>query len=143
MEIAKEVKYAHRLKALVVALVLTMPGVAQSPPLKVTYAELVKDPQAYEGKQVRIEAIWTYGFEWTYLCAKDCRNLEKAWVDLEDEDKLCKGTKRKLRGLGKNFDNTALVTVVGRLYWGGGFGHLGAYPLQFTISCVERFEKLH
>lgn len=132
-----------RLSFLIIAIALATTSAFAQKPTRVTYTDLVKDPQAYSGKQVRIEAVWTYGFEWTYLCSLDCRDVQKAWVALEDDEALCRGTRKRLERLGKNSDNTARVTVVGRLDSAGGYGHLASWPLQFTVSCVEKFEKLH
>ena len=59
-----------------------------------------------------------------------------------DESKLCKGTGRKLKKLGTKFDNRADVVVLGKLEEGMN-GHMGAYPLRFTISCVEKYKKIY
>jgi len=113
----------------------------QNPPI--SYQELVRDQRQYNGKEVRIEAVWTYGFEWTYLCSAACKDIQKSWVEIANENDLCDGTATKLRNLGKKSDNKALVILSGKLDSGGGYGHMGAYPLRFTIGCIEKFKKIY
>jgi hypothetical protein len=108
-----------------------------------TYEELIKDRDANRGKTVRLNAVWTYGFEWSYLCSSECKNLDRAWVSIVDSEELCDGSTKKLKKMGKKFDNKAGVIVIGKLETGGGFGHMGAYHLQFKISCVEKYQKIY
>ena len=107
-----------------------------------TYDELIQNKNLYVGKTIRLKAIWQYGFEWTYLCNSECKNIDRAWVDVVDEDQRCRGTNKKLKKLGNKFDNRADVIVLGKLEEGMN-GHLGAYPLKFTISCVEKYKKIY
>ena len=107
------------------------------------YDELVRNQAFNRGKLVRLNAVWTYGFEWTYLCTLDCKKLERAWVEIADEDLLCEGTGRELKKLGKKFDNRGRVTVRGKLVDGSRYGHMGAYGLKFVITCVEKYEKIY
>ena len=120
---------------------------AQSEPSKrlptVTYSELLKNKESYLGKTVRLKATWTYGFEWTYLCASICGKLEKAWVEVAYD---VTQSKCSIPELGKEFDNGAEVVVQGKLEEATGqkrFGHMGAYNLQFVIICVEKFKKIY
>lgn len=122
-------------------------GTAQEKPSQqlptVTYDELLQGKDLYIGKIVRLNAVWTYGFEWTYLCSSECKSLEKAWVEMVDAEELCKGSTKRLKKMGKKFDNRARVLVQGKLQEGGGYGHLGAYKLKFVIGCVEELEKIY
>jgi len=108
-----------------------------------TYPELIQNKDAYLGRTVRLKAVWTYGFEWPYLCDSGCKGLEKSWVNIVDEDNLCGRSKSKLKKMGNRFDNAAEVVVQGKLEEGNGYGHMGVYRFQFVISCVEQFKKLH
>jgi hypothetical protein len=109
----------------------------------ITYDELVRNKEVYIGKSVRLTATWIYGFEWTYLCSSECQGIDRAWVNVADIGELCSGSKRKLKRLGKKFNNRAEVTVQGILRQGGGYGHMGAYKLEFQVTCVERFKKIY
>jgi hypothetical protein len=105
-----------------------------------TYSELIRNKEEYLNKTVRLRAIWNYGYEWTYLCDSECKDLQKSWVDMLDDDDLCRGSKSKLKKMNKRFDNGAEVVVQGKLEEGNGFGHFGIYRFQFVISCVEVFK---
>jgi hypothetical protein len=105
-----------------------------------TFSELINNKDLYLGKTVRGKAFHVYGFEWTYLCDGDCTGA-KAWVEMIDEDELCKGSKGKIKKMSGKFENRAEVVYVGKLS-SGRFGHMNAYAYQFTVSCVEKFKKL-
>ncbi|HEX8738346.1 MAG TPA: hypothetical protein VF721_23645 [Pyrinomonadaceae bacterium] len=117
----------------------------QSAPVPtLSYDELMRNKEAYFGKTVRLKAFWNYGFEWSSLCGEaDCRKAGvKTWLELLDEDDLCKGSKAQLKkGSTKHINNSAQVVFVGK-FSSGTFGHMGAYNYQFTVSCVEGFKKL-
>jgi hypothetical protein len=114
----------------------------QQPMPDLNYAELIKNKDAYLGKTVRLTAVWRYGFEWTYLCTSECKDVDQTWVDVLDEDDLCPGSKGNLKKMGIRFDNTAQVVVKGKLQEGSRYGHMGAYRFQFVISCIEKFKRL-
>jgi hypothetical protein len=107
----------------------------------VFYCELIRDPNLYEGKLVRVAATWNYGFEWSYLYHRDCIGREnKAWVEFVDEDKGCERTKKVSKKLKDKFDNKADIVAVGTLQGGGGYGD-GGYQYQFVITCLEEAKQ--
>ena len=110
----------------------------------VTYDELIQNEGKYVDRTVRVRAIWTYGFEWTYLCTDRCAkgSSDKAWVEIAKDEEQCTTLHNQLKRLGKKFDNQAEVIVVGKLLASGGYGHMGAYLHAFEISCIEKFKKL-
>jgi len=110
----------------------------------VTYDELIQNQGKYVDRTVRLRAIWTYGFEWTYLCADRCskRSSDKAWVEIAKDEEQCSTLHKQVKKLGKKFDNQADVVVVGKLLAGGGYGHMGVYAHAFEISCIEKFKKI-
>jgi hypothetical protein len=109
----------------------------QQPMPDLTYAELIKNKDAYLGKTVRLTAIWRYGFEWTYLCTSECKDVEITWVEVLDDNDLCPGSKGNLKKMGNRSDNTAQVVVQGKLEVGRRI------KSQFVISCIEKFKRLH
>lgn len=108
-----------------------------------TYDELIQNQVKYADKTVRLRAIWTYGFEWTYLCSDSCSNrtAERAWVEIANEAEQCPRLHKDLKRLGKKSDNQAEVVVIGKLLTGSGYGHMGAYNHAFEISCIVKFKK--
>lgn len=103
-----------------------------------TYSELIQNKEEYLGKIVRIKAFYIWGFEWQFLCDKDCKTLRReTWVEFGE---LCKASYRKLRkGKDKLIDNKAEILFEGVLSE-GHFGHQNGYKFQFTVSCIEKFK---
>jgi hypothetical protein len=103
-----------------------------------TYDELIQNKEQYLGEIVRVKAFYVWGFEWQFLCDKDCKTRRReTWAEF---GYLCKGSYRKLKkGNNKFMDNKAEVIFEGVLSE-GHFGHLNGYKFQFTVSCVEKFK---
>lgn len=103
-----------------------------------TYSELIQNKEQYLGETVRVKAFYVWGFEWQFLCDKDCKTLRReTWVEFGE---LCKGSNRKLKkGNDELLDNKAEILFEGVLSE-GHFGHLNGYKFQFTVSCVEKFK---
>jgi len=109
----------------------------------ISYCELFQHRDQYPlGREVRIKATWTHGFEWSYLSFRDCLDQPKAWVEFVDDDKLCGASKTNLNKMTHGFDNKADVTVVGELHDGGGYGHMGVYRYKFIVTCLESYKKI-
>ncbi len=109
----------------------------------ISYCELFREPNLYQGKLVRVAATWNYGFEWSYLYHRECMSRgHEAWVEFVDEDEVCPQTKKVSKKLKDGFDNKADVVVVGTLSGRGGYGHLNGYQYQFTIKCLEKAKQI-
>jgi hypothetical protein len=108
-----------------------------------SYLELIKNKETYIGKPIRLHAIWTYGFEWTYFCDLVCNDIDMASVEIADDEALCNSKGGIRRKLGKKFDNKAEVIVQGRLDGPGGYGHMGAFPYRFVVTCFEKYKKIY
>ena len=52
--------------------------------------ELMRDPEKYNGKLVKVRATWIYGFEWWYLHCLDCDG--RVWLDTSELDEQSKKT---------------------------------------------------
>lgn len=107
----------------------------------VSYCGILKDPKAYTGKLVRIKAVWQFGFEITSLYDRKCREKPQAWLEFADEKHLCPETNRNLSIPGRS-DKEAEVTVTGRLYGPGRYGHLGGYQFKFVVVCLEKVKVI-
>jgi hypothetical protein len=104
-----------------------------------SYCALVKAPSLYADKLVRINASWQFGFETTSLYDRDCPDQPKTWLEFADENKLCPETQKNRTAPGKS-DKEADVTLVGRLYGPGKYGHLGDYQFKFVVVCMEKIK---
>jgi hypothetical protein len=104
----------------------------------VAYCDLVKSPQSFSGKRIRVRAIYKYGFEIQRLDPPMCcpeREL-KIWVEMEAK---LQGNSLKLfrkfpKGMG-----LALATFVGTFESGGPYGD-GGYRFKFAVDEIEKLE---
>ena len=104
----------------------------------VSYCELMRSPEQYRGKVIRVSAIYQYGFEWSELFCHECLSEAKTWVDLDES--FVSSTKRNLRkkiGPHGVKGRTVTVTMVGRFDVGGGYGHMGAYRFRLMVDRLE------
>jgi hypothetical protein len=104
----------------------------------VSYCELMRSPEQYRGKVVRVSAIYRYGFEWSELYCLECVSEARTWVDLDES--FVSSTKANLRkkiGPHGVTGRTVRVTMVGRFDVGGGYGHMGAYRFRLMVDRLE------
>jgi len=117
----------------------------------VKYCELVKHPERYHDKVVRVTAVYEQGFEKSSLsdeergCGKVAAGQSEVWVTHDqsfvidgdsDEAKI----NRSVSGFGK-----WLITAVGRFRQAEGpqrFGHLGCCKYEFALIQLKNSEKL-
>jgi hypothetical protein len=104
-----------------------------------SYCALLKSPSRYDGKLIRVKASWQFGFETTFLYDRLCPEQPKAWLEFVDDKDTCPETKKNRGAPGKN-DKEADVTVTGRLYGPGRYGHLGSYEFKFVVVCMEEIK---
>ena len=105
----------------------------------VTYCQLVKAPNAFDGKLIRITGVYKYSFETQRLFPSNCcEDLDpKMWVEFGDLDaKSRKSVHRFPKGTGM-----VLGTFVGRLDDGHSPNPHGA---RFTlrVTAVENVERV-
>jgi len=111
----------------------------------VEYCELIKNPSLYDGKRVRVEATYRYGYEWSEIYCTDCFDLMKrTWVEFDNLDESCT-SKKFLKKLRKDSPKGRTLSVV----FSGTFesaknryGHLNGYQFQLDVSCVEKAKVL-
>src|SRR6266853_6576976 len=66
----------------------------------VSYCELIRNPNLYAEKLVRVKATWEYGFEMSDLYDPECLGKDHAaWIEMADEDQLCAVAKKNLKKL--------------------------------------------
>jgi hypothetical protein len=68
----------------------------------VSFCELVKNPQLYNGKKVTVRATYKYGYEWQYLYCLTCLDRGKVWLEIPSDvdDASVKALKRTPKGAG-------------------------------------------
>jgi hypothetical protein len=96
---------------------------------------LLRNRDAFEGRQVTVVGTYRYGFEWQELYCLDCVIIGRIWVEWSDDESVARG----LSGLPKHA-GTANVVVAGIFESGGGYGHEGGYPAQIADAKPLRVE---
>jgi len=132
----------HRTVGVVLALVnLSCLAAAEKPKStaqEVSYCDLVKAPQLFSGKRIRVRAIDRYGFEISRLDPPACCSERggKIWVEMNP------GLGRGFRKLTHRFPKgmgLALATFDGTFEVGGPYG-LGGYRFRLTVDKIEKIE---
>jgi hypothetical protein len=104
----------------------------------VSYCELVKTPQSFSGKRIRVRAIYRYGFEIQRLGQPACcsERAIKIWVEMEAglQGHSLKIYRKFPKGMG-----LALATFAGTFESGGPYGD-GGYRFKFTVDQIEKLE---
>jgi hypothetical protein len=99
----------------------------------VTFCDLLRNPEKYNGKVVTVRATWRYGYEWSQFYCLDCLDKGKAWLDTSNEmDDASIRTLKRTPGSG-----IVNLTVEGVFMSGGTFGHLNGYPYQLVAHRVS------
>jgi hypothetical protein len=109
----------------------------------VSYCDLMRKPEEYSGKVVRVSAIYRYGFEWSELYCLECIGEARTWVDLDES--FASSTKAKVRkkiGPHGAMGRTVRVIMIGRFNVGGGYGHMGAYRFRLLVDHLENAEVI-
>ena len=95
------------------------------------FCELIRDPQKYNEKLVKVRATWVYGFEWSYVHCLDCEG--RIWLDTSELDEQSEKTlKHTPKGTG-----IVNIDVEGAFQTGGPFGHLNGYKYQLTGHTIS------
>lgn len=109
---------------------LTVAGYSETP---VTFCDLLRNAEKYNGKEVTVRATWRYGYEWSQFYCLDCLDKGKAWLDMPSD--LDDASTRALSRIPKA--GIVNLTVHGVFMSGGHFGHLNGYPYQLVAQEVS------
>jgi hypothetical protein len=101
-----------------------------SPQPTMKFCELMRDPEKYNGKLVKVRAAWIYGYEWSYLHCLDCEG--RVWLDTSALDEQSEKTLKHIPK-GAAIVN---VDVEGVFQTGRTFGHMNGYKYQLTAHTV-------
>jgi hypothetical protein len=115
--------------------------VAQTPDaavMEISYCDLVKAPQQFAGKRIRVRAIFKDGFEIQSLDPPACcpEYRAKIWVAIKDglQRSSLKIYRKFPKGMG-----LSLATFEGTFQAGGPYGD-GGYRLKLTVDKIEKLE---
>ena len=101
----------------------------ESIPPRVSFCELLNNPERYNMKEVTVRATYKYGYEWSYLYCLTCVDKGRVWLEFPFnlDASATKALKRGPKGAG-----TINVTVQGTFIKCGSCGHQGGYPFKFV-----------
>jgi hypothetical protein len=109
----------------------------------VAFCDLLRHPELYDQKTVRVQAVYRYGFEWSELYCLSCLESGRTWVDFGDLfNSSTKPKVAKKISDGGDKGRTVNIVAVGKFYGSGRHGHLGGYNFKFVISCLEQAEVI-
>lgn len=96
----------------------------------VGYCDLMRDPGAYDGKQIAVQATYRYGFEIQELFCLKCRGQAKTWLEFEE------GASIKFRRAPRH--NGLINATFYGIFLGkrGAYGD-GGYRYQFNVHAVR------
>jgi hypothetical protein len=108
-------------------------SVAGSDPT-VSFCDLVRNPEKFNGKEVTIRATHRYGFEWEELYCLDCLDKGKAWLEIptDIDSASAKAMKHAPKGAG-----IVNLTVSGTFMSGSTYGHSSGYRYQFVAKKIR------
>jgi hypothetical protein len=116
----------------------------------VDFCELVGNPQQYNNKVVRTEAVFSTNKENVVLYSLECDHPHKnVWVEFDasyvyTDESVLKKLEQVLCPRTQCSVSQALVRVVGRFEGPRehGYGHLDGYRFKFSIMRLEQAEAL-
>lgn len=112
----------------------------------VDLCDLIREPDRYDGKKIRVVATYRYGFEWSEIYCSSCwhRDEGRIWVDFDDafEDTTSKRIRRLLKSNSES-GRTLLMTAVGRFSKSPSrYNHENEYTFAFVVEKVEKATKI-
>jgi hypothetical protein len=100
----------------------------------VSFCDLVRNPEKFNGKEVTIRATHRYGFEWEELYCLECLDKGKAWLEVSDD--IDDASQKALRRAPKGADIVNL-TVSGTFVSGSTYGHSNGYRYKFVARKIS------
>jgi hypothetical protein len=116
---------------------------AASPPT-VRFCTLVASPEQFDGRKVRVHAVYRSGFEWSELYCVACRDGRQMWLEFGEsyEPPRTRADRRALHGGHTLAGRTVDVVATGTFHAAGRYGHRGAFDFLFVVERVERARLL-
>lgn len=105
----------------------------------ISYCDLIENPGAFDGKLVRVRALYETDFEKSALTAPACATpLPMTWVDFEAawEPRTSWRVRRAMNAARSKWNVQTDVVLVGK-FKAGAFGHNGMYPFLLQVYKVE------
>lgn len=124
-------RFMRFLTGIVIVAAMLIPSKPLQP--DISFCELLKNPEQYNGKEVTVRATWRYGYEWSDFYCLDCLDQGKTWLQVPSN--LDDASTKALRRIPKA--GIVNITVRGIFMSNGHFGHLNGYPYQLVTQRVS------
>ena len=111
--------------------ILLLAASASTQSQQMKFCELMRFPETFNGKTVKVRATWIYGFEWSYLHCLDCDG--RVWLDTSGLDEQSEKTVKHT----PKYAAIVNVDVEGVFQSGGSFGHLNGYKYQLRVHTIS------
>jgi hypothetical protein len=135
----------HMLIFLVLSsLIMACVGCASGQPAKVSFPDLISNPERYDGKNIRIEGYWFDGFEIVVLAERlepsdfSPGNVQPGGARIWIKGGLSEEVSSQLylqpdnpTGYPAHYGK---VELTGKLEYGEQYGHMNAYQYQMTVT---------
>jgi hypothetical protein len=105
-----------------------------------SYCQLIENSRAFDGKLVRVRALYETDFEKMTLTAPACASpLPMTWVTFESawESRTAWRLRRAMIAARSRWNVQTDVVLIGRFKSGVSFGHNGMYPFLLQVYKVE------
>lgn len=110
--------------------------------IDVSFCELIKNPEKFEKKVIRVKAIYGYGFEWSNLYSSKC-STEKV-ILVETDKKKCENAgqidEMDFAGMGGRVVGVVAVGIFTKEE--KHFGAIGKSDYVFRVKCFEKAKML-
>jgi hypothetical protein len=104
----------------------------------ISYCQLIQNPRAFDGKLVRVRALYETDFEKMALTAPACATpISMTWMDFDAAWESRTGWRLRHAINGVKWRVQTDVVVVGKFKSGGFFGHNGMYLFLLQVYKVE------
>lgn len=111
-------------------------GQESSENTSISFCDLLRNPEKYDGKQVTVYATYRYGFEWQEMYCLGCRDLGKMWLEFGE---LTKKSQKILKRFPKD-NGTINAIFIGEFESSKGpFGD-GGYKYRFVLKDIKNAE---
>jgi hypothetical protein len=107
----------------------------------VDFCELIKKPDVYNGKTIRLAAVYRYGFEWSEFFCPNCSESERiSTYPGKSADLTSKKIRKKLKWSYRG--KTVNVIVIGKFYSTNPFDSSG-HPFKIEIGYYEKADVIY
>jgi hypothetical protein len=106
----------------------------------ISYCQLIENARAFDGKLVRVRALYETDFEKTALTAPACASpLPVTWVDFDSawESRSPGRLRRAMIAVRSKWNVQTDVVLIGRFRAGASFGHNGMYQYLLQVYKIE------